>query len=40
MMATKKEEAAVPSGAINRLYMKAIELRDGDKARYMGKGVK
>ncbi|MDR3560204.1 MAG: phosphopyruvate hydratase [Negativicutes bacterium] len=30
--------AAVPSGASTGMY-EAVELRDGDKARYMGKGV-
>jgi hypothetical protein len=30
--------AAVPSGASTGIY-EAIELRDGDKSRYMGKGV-
>lgn len=30
--------AAVPSGASTGIY-EALELRDGDKARYMGKGV-
>jgi len=30
--------AAVPSGASTGIY-EACELRDGDKSRYMGKGV-
>src|SRR5262249_54239569 len=30
--------AAVPSGASTGIY-EAVELRDGDKARYLGKGV-
>src|SRR5919199_1149237 len=30
--------AAVPSGASTGAY-EAVELRDGDKARYLGKGV-
>ena len=30
--------AAVPSGASTGAY-EAVEMRDGDKARYMGKGV-
>merc|ERR1711871_666283 len=30
--------AAVPSGASTGIY-EALEMRDGDKARYMGKGV-
>ena len=30
--------AAVPSGASTGAY-EAVELRDGDKSRYMGKGV-
>jgi len=30
--------AAVPSGASTGMY-EAVELRDGDKSRYMGKGV-
>ena len=30
--------AAVPSGASTGAY-EAVELRDGDKERYMGKGV-
>jgi len=33
-----KGRAAVPSGASTGIH-EAIELRDGDKARYMGKGV-
>jgi enolase len=33
------EEAMVPSGASTGAY-EAVELRDGDKARYNGKGVK
>jgi enolase len=31
--------AAVPSGASTGIY-EALELRDGDKKRYLGKGVK
>lgn len=31
--------AAVPSGASTGVY-EALELRDGDKANYLGKGVK
>lgn len=31
--------AMVPSGSIDRCVEKAVELRDGDKARYGGKGV-
>jgi len=34
-----KYSAAVPSGASTGIY-EALELRDGDKANYMGKGVK
>eukprot|EP00325_Prymnesiales_sp_UTEX-LB-985_P032567 CAMPEP_0174722340 /NCGR_PEP_ID=MMETSP1094-20130205/38234_1 /TAXON_ID=156173 /ORGANISM="Chrysochromulina brevifilum, Strain UTEX LB 985" /LENGTH=494 /DNA_ID=CAMNT_0015923181 /DNA_START=54 /DNA_END=1538 /DNA_ORIENTATION=+ len=34
-----KYTAAVPSGASTGIY-EALELRDGDKANYMGKGVK
>ena len=30
--------AAVPSGASTGIY-EAVELRDGDKSRYLGKGV-
>ena len=30
--------AAVPSGASTGIY-EAVELRDGDKTRYLGKGV-
>ncbi|KAH0483551.1 MAG: uncharacterized protein KVP18_002433, partial [Porospora cf. gigantea A] len=30
--------AAVPSGASTGIY-EALELRDGDKSRYLGKGV-
>jgi len=30
--------AAVPSGASTGIY-EAIELRDGDKSKYLGKGV-
>jgi enolase len=33
-----KHTAAVPSGASTGIY-EALELRDGDKAHYMGKGV-
>ncbi len=33
-----KGRAAVPSGASTGSH-EAIELRDGDKARYLGKGV-
>src|SRR3974377_598302 len=31
--------AAVPSGASTRAH-EAVELRDGDKSRYLGKGVR
>src|SRR4030081_483342 len=34
-----KGRAAVPSGASTGAY-EAVELRDGDKARYLGKGVR
>ena len=33
-----KGVAAVPSGASTGIF-EAIELRDGDKSRYLGKGV-
>ena len=33
-----KGSAAVPSGASTGIF-EAVELRDGDKSRYMGKGV-
>ena len=33
-----KGRAIVPSGASTGAY-EAVELRDGDKARYLGKGV-
>ncbi|MGL5099628.1 MAG: phosphopyruvate hydratase, partial [Fusobacteriaceae bacterium] len=33
-----KGRAMVPSGASTGAY-EAVELRDGDKARYLGKGV-
>merc|ERR1719240_1872835 len=39
VMTTKSTyRAAVPSGASTGIY-EALELRDGDKAMYMGKGV-
>lgn len=34
-----KGRAAVPSGASTGAY-EAVELRDGDKGRYLGKGVR
>jgi len=34
-----KARAAVPSGGKVQVWHEAVELRDGDKNRYMGKGV-